>query len=182
MWLQPEPLQVERVSAKPAILREVTFRKLYESGWAPGARGARLFFSCWGAARFFFAVGARQVRSLTCCRPPPSIHCRKASRVRGAFFLLRVRELWGGAFILCCGCAARLFFCCGCASSLTHSLAARRPKSTNSKKAHTTKKTRVLLGAVQLGRGSPAPAGTRAPLEAEQLRKRVLGFLALLAP
>ena len=33
----------------------------------------------------FFAAGARQVHSLTCCPPPPSIHCRKTSRVRGAF-------------------------------------------------------------------------------------------------
>ena len=111
-------------------------------GRGPASRGARLFFCCGCAARFFFfAVGARQVRSLTCCRPPPSIHCRKASRVRGAFFFCCGCASSGGArLFFCCGCAARLFFCCGCASSLTHSLAARRPESTNSKKAHTTKK------------------------------------------
>ena len=64
----------------------------------------------------FFSAGARQVQSLTCCPPPPSIRCRETSRVRDAFFLLRVREL-------------------------THSLAARRPEhpqqqSTHSKKKH----------------------------------------------
>ena len=56
--------------------------------------GAFVFFLLLVRGAFFFAVGARQVHSLTRCRPPPSIHCRKTSRVRGAFILLlRVREL-----------------------------------------------------------------------------------------
>ena len=38
------------------------------------------------SAFLLFAAGARQVYSLTCCPPPPSIHCRKKSRVRGVFF------------------------------------------------------------------------------------------------
>ena len=187
-------------------------------------RGPALFFCCGCAARFFFVVGARQVRSLTCCRGgtresnwPWSpytglvrggrgggafIFCCGCALARGSagqaesngawagqpggalifllwvrgafFFLLWVRGRFahslaagrlrastaerhpgsvarfffccgcassGGArLFFCCGCAARLFFCCGCASSLTHSLAARRPESTNSQKAHTTKK------------------------------------------
>ena len=82
-------------------------------GRGPASRGAHFFAA--GAQRFFFAAGARQVHSLTCCPPPPSIHCRKTSRVLGA-----------------------LFFGCGCASPLTHSLPAAR--STHSKKAPTAKK------------------------------------------
>ena len=87
-------------------------------GRGPASRGAHFFAA--GAQRFFFAAGARQVHSLTCCPPPPSIHCRKTSRVLGA-----------------------LFFGCGCASPLTHSLPAAR--STHSKKAPTAKKNTVSL-------------------------------------
>ena len=76
--------------------------------------GGRIFLLRVRSA-FFFAAGARQVHSLTCCPPPPSIHCRKTSRVLGA-----------------------LFFGCGCASPLTHSLPAAR--STHSNKAPTAKK------------------------------------------
>ena len=94
-----------------------------------------------GGARFFFAVGARQVRSLTCCRPPPSIHCRKASRVRGAFFFAAgARDLGGRVYFFAAG-ARRVYFFAARAHSLTHSLpAARRAptakKHTQQKKEH----------------------------------------------
>ena len=93
--------------------------------FAAGARalGGGVYFFAAGARRdFFFAVGARPVHSLTCCRPPPSVHCRKTSRVRGAFmFLLRVRSL---------------------THSLTHSLPAAR-RAPTAKKHTQQKKTRV---------------------------------------
>ena len=93
-------------------------------GWGSGGiqwgigrpAGGAFCFLLRCAARLFFAAGAWQVYSLTCCPPPPSIHCRKKSRVHGPFFsLLRVCEL-------------------------THSLAACRPeqKSTRSKKKRAT--------------------------------------------
>ena len=92
----------------------------------PASRGARFCF-CWavrGAFFFFcFAAGARQVHSLNCCSPPPSIHCRKTSSVRGAFLsLLRVR------------------------CELTHSLAACRPEHPQQEKkraAHPQQKKRA---------------------------------------
>ena len=78
--------------------------------WGMGRpAGGCVFVFAAGARRLFFAVGAQQVHSLTCCPPSPSIHCRKKSRVRGAFL-----------------------FGCGCASLLTHALPAAR--STRSKK------------------------------------------------
>ena len=98
---------------------------------------------------FFFAAGARQVHSLTCCRPPPRIHCRKASRVRGAFiFLLRVRELWGSAFIFfaagACGCAALLFFLLWVRGKFTHSLAAGRLQTSTAER-HPGSAARLFL-------------------------------------
>ena len=77
--------------------------------------GCPALFCCGCAARCLIAAGARQVHSLTCCPPPPSIHCRKTTRVRGAFFLMRVREL-------------------------TDSRAARRSEHPQQKKAPTAKK------------------------------------------
>ena len=111
--------------------------------WAGQPGGAFIFLLRVRGAFFFFAVGARQVRSLTCCRQPPSIHCRKASRVRGAFFfLLRVRELWGGAFIFLLRVRGAFIFLLR-VRSLTHSLTRCPPpgehqqqKSTHNKKKH----------------------------------------------
>ena len=97
--------------------------------WAGQPRGGAFIFLLRVRGAFFFAVGAQQVRSLTCCRPPPSIHVLQKG----------IQGPWR-VFFFCCGCAssggARLFFCCGCAARLfllwvrgkfTHSLAAGRP-------------------------------------------------------
>ena len=102
-------------------------------------RGARLFFCCGCAARFFCCGCA--AGSLTHLLPAASEHPLQKG-IPGpwrVFFCCGCASSGGARLFFCCGCAARLFFCCGCVSSLTHSLAARRPESTNSKKAHTTK-------------------------------------------
>ena len=96
-----------------------------------------------GGARFFFCCGCA-AGSLTHLLPAASEHPLQKG-IQGpwcVFFAAGCARSGGARLFFCCGCAARLFFCC--ASSLTHSLAARRPESTNSKKTHTTKKrTRV---------------------------------------
>ena len=120
--------------------------------FAAGARalGERVYFFCCGCVRVrgtfvVFAVGARQVHSLTCCRPPPNIHCRKTSRVRGAFVFVfaGVRALGGGRVYFFAAGARRVFFVgCGCAaSSLTHSLPAARRAPTAKK--HTQQKKKI---------------------------------------
>ena len=59
-----------------------------EIQWGVGRpAGGRAFFFAAGAQRFFFfAAGARQVHSLTCCPPPPTVHCRKIQGPRRVFF------------------------------------------------------------------------------------------------
>ena len=82
-----------------------------------GGGGARLDFCCGCAARFFFfAVGAPL---------PGPTHSQAESN--------------GGCVYFFAAGARRVFFLLWVRGSLTHSLAARRPESTNSKKAHTTK-------------------------------------------
>ena len=133
--------------------------------WAD-QQGARLFFCCGCAARFFFCCGCA-AGSLTHLLPGrasgiqlgacagPAGGGGGAFRfllwVRGAFFffLLWVRPCpgpptvrrnpMGGAFIFLLRVRGAFFFLLWVRGSLTHSLAARRPESTNSKKAHTTR-------------------------------------------
>ena len=95
-------------------------------------------FCCVCVARFFFvAVGAGRV-----------VFCFRCAR---ACFLLRLaaRRLRASTAERHPGSGARLCFCCGYASSLTHSPPAAR--STHSKKAPTTKKTRVVQMHTQPG-------------------------------
>ena len=97
--------------------------------------GARLLFCCGCAARFCFAVGARQVHLL----PAASEHPLQ-------------KDIQGPRRVYSFAAGAR-------AHLLTHSLAARRPESTNSKK-HTNQKTRVPARNaryVDLTRGGVAP-------------------------
>ena len=113
--------------------------------WGVGRpAGGRVYFFAAGARRVFFCCGCA-AGSLTHLLPAASEHPLQKG-IQGPwrvfFFAAGARALGGGrVYFFCCGCAARLFFAAGArAHSLTHSLAARRPESTNSKKAHTTKK------------------------------------------
>ena len=114
--------------------------------WA-GQPGGAFIFLLRVRGAFFFCCGCA-AGSLTHLLPAASEHPLQKG-IQGPwrvfFFAAGARALGGGrVYFFCCGCAARLFFAAGArAHSLTHSLAARRPESTNSKKAHNKKKARV---------------------------------------
>ena len=123
-------------------------------GACAGPGGGRVYFFAAGARRgFFFAVGARPrlahslaagvglgnpighgLRIGACAGPGGGGGCG----CRVYFFAAGARQLWGGAFIFLLRVRVAFIFLLR-VRELTHSLT-RCPESTNSKKAHTTKK------------------------------------------